>query len=361
MRVLIVGCGASGLALATKLEENNVDYLILEKNDKVGRKILASGNGRANLSNLSLDDSFYKNASYFNYDKYSWQNFLKAEEFLTTTDEEGRMYPFSNSSLSLLNFLLSKINQNKIKLNSELRDIKRNNLNKFIYDNQVFDKLVLACGSIINNNSEHYFDIFNNLKIELSQLGPSLVGFKINNINKRLEGIRVPVLATLSQDNQIIHSEEGEMIFKKNGISGIVIMNMSFYYNRLVNKNNVSLEIKMYPKLDNEMITKYYKANKLEFLLNPKLYDVIKTYSLEDTLKFIQHFKITNLNLYDFSLAQVVSGGVKISEVNKNFSLKADKDIYVIGEALDVDAACGGYNLNFAFSSGLSLAKEFIK
>lgn len=361
MRVLIVGCGASGLALASGLEQNKIDYLILEKNDRVGRKILASGNGRANLSNLNLDDSFYKNASYFNYDKYAWQNFLKEEEFLTITDDEGRMYPFSNSSLSLLNFLLSKVDQNKIKLNSELRDIKRNKFNKFIYDNQLFDKLVIACGSIINNNSDNYFDIFNNLNIKLSSLSPSLVGFKVNNINKRLDGIRVPVLVSLYQNNKIIHREEGEMIFKKNGISGIVIMNMSFYYNKLYNKENTYLEIKMYPKLDEEMIIKYYKLNKLEYILNPKLYEVIKSYKLEDIIKFIQHFKIMNLELYDFSLAQVVSGGVKISEMNKNFSLKADKDIYVIGEALDVDAACGGYNLNFAFSSGLSLAKEFIK
>ena len=346
MKIGIIGAGALGLMLATKLEKLNIDYMIFNKG-KVGRKILASGNGRCNISNKNFSPISYHNnplaidiVSKTQKELFEYFNEL---HIYTKTDEEGRMYPISESSQSVLNILLSNINK-------KVCDIEVNSIKKYrnqYYVNEgygPFDKIVLATGSVASYkrpyNSYNYLD---ELGIKYNKFEPSLVGFLTNRKIKIISGCRQKCNVMLYQDNNLIHEESGEVIFKDNGISGIVIMNMSSYYNKLKNKANSYLLL----DLSKEDYSDYRSV------INPKLLEYVEENHIP-----IHSFKLPIIGLYDMEFAQVASGGISTDLVLNNLRLKEDNNIFVGGELLDCDAVCGGYNLMFAFCSSLVIAKE---
>ena len=347
MKVAIIGAGALGLLLATKLEKLNIDYMIFNKG-KVGRKILASGNGRCNISNTSYKENDYHNnkiaLKILNDNQKDLFKYFEELNIYTKFDDEGRMYPISESSLSILNILLDNI-KNKI-CDLEVNSIKKYKDNYFVNGFYgPFDKVVLATGSIASYKKPYNnYDYINDLGIKFNKFIPSLVGFLTSRKIKPLSGVRQKCNVKLYNDNKLVHEEAGEVIFKDNGISGIVIMNMSSYYNYLENKVSPYLELdfsynKDYPN---------YKS-----VLNPKLYEFINDNNIN-----VHKFRLQIDGVYDFEFAQVCKGGIDISMVNDNLTLKNDNNIFVGGELLDVDAVCGGYNLMFAFACAISISKE---
>ncbi len=361
MKVAIVGAGACGLMLGAYLALNsNIEYKIFERNSKAGSKILASGNGRCNLSNMYLSERMYHNSNHFSYQDNAWDNFLEENDFLITSDEEGRCYPFSNSSKTVVDFLLAKQKPNSILYDFEVQKIIKKD-KKYLINGEAFDKVVLASGSIasiIDKKQVGIYDYLESLNLKMTELKPSLVGFKLKHPYKEISGVRVPVLAKVVIDNNVYHQEKGEMIFKDDGISGIVIMNMSFYYNHFP---KAKIEIEMYPELCGHKLLRYLKKqDKLKFLINPKLWEFLKSKSDDDIYSFLKEFKLDILKPYDFKDCQVVSGGIDLCEVNNDFSLVKDANIYAGGEVLDVDGVCGGFNLAFAFNSGISIASKLI-
>ena len=346
--IAIIGAGALGLLLATKLEKNNIQYKIFNKG-KIGRKILASGNGRCNISNINIDPISYHNnklaINIINNYKNELFNYFKELNIYTKFDDEGRMYPLSESSQSVLNILLKNININNI-IDDEIININKNN-NKYYLNNKYgpFDKIVIAIGSNAAFKKPYpSINIIKDLKLKFNEFMPSLVGFKTSLNIKEISGVRQKVLAKLYNNDKIIHSERGEIIFKDDGISGICIMNLSSFYNNLDNKNNSKIIIDLSP--DND-----YKN--LESVLQPKLYNYINKNKID-----YHNFIIPVKGVYDFEFSQVCHGGIDISELNDNLSLKKDNNIYAGGEIVDVDALCGGYNLMFAFSSALAIFKN---
>lgn len=346
MKIGIIGAGAVGLMLATKLEKLNIDYMIFNKG-KVGRKILASGNGRCNISNKNfIPDAYHNNPLAINIVKNHQRELFDYFEELhiyTKTDEEGRMYPICESSLSVLNILMSNITK-------KICDIEVNSIKK--YKNQYyvnegygpFDKIVLATGSIASYKRPYNsYDYLDTLGINYNEFKPSLVGFMTNRKIKIISGCRQKCNVKLFQDNTLVHEEQGEVIFKDNGISGIVIMNMSSYYNKLTNKNNCYLLLDL--SKDN--------YDDYRSIINPKILEFI-----EENHISVHSFKIPIIGLYDMEFAQVASGGISTLDVLDNLRLKEDNNIFVGGELLDCDAICGGYNLMFAFCSSLVIAKE---
>ncbi len=343
MKLAIIGAGASGLLLATLLEKLNIDYTIFNKG-KVGSKILASGNGRCNISNLNFDFKYYHNNKLANIIKNNQEelfNYFKELKIYTKSDDEGRMYPISESSQSVLNILLKHIKHEII--NSEILKIEKKN-NKYILNNQYgpFDKLVLATGSPASFKSFNY-DYLKSLNLKINEFKPSLVGFKTNLNIKKISGVRAKANTKLFNDNKMIHEEKGEIIFKDNGISGIVIMNQSSYYNHLNKINN--------PKIVIDLLDKDY--DNLESVLNPKLLEYININKI-DPHNFIIPIKET----YEMEFAQVAKGGIDLSCLNDNLSLKNDKNIYALGELLDIDGVCGGYNLMNAFTEAIEVYKD---
>ncbi len=358
MRVAIIGGGACGLLLANLLEEAKVSYELFEKS-LIGRKILASGNGKANIGNIHLEPNQYNQPlGYELVSKYKdkLNAFWKRCGLYTKQDEEGRIYPLSESSLSVLQCLLRK--NLHIVENYPITRITR--MNQKFYLNEVrgpFDYVVLATGSIASflpKKQQGFYDFLNGLDVQMTPLVPSLVGFKLVGNLKRLQGVRIKCNAKLIQKNTILYQESGEVIFKNDGISGICVLNLSSYYGRFKDKRDCRISLDLLPGMEVEVES--HEA--LTGLLHPKLCDYLKDIPIQQINSLFHDFSFPIAGLYDFEFAQVASGGIALEEINDDFSLKKNPHIYVGGELLDIDGVCGGYNLMFAFCSALKIGEE---
>ena len=355
MKVGIIGGGALGLALAKILDVRKISYELFERS-LVGRKILASGNGKANIGNTNLYNDCYNHSFGYELVKDYYKQlmiFFKDIGLVTKTDEEGRIYPYSESSQSVLNCLMP--NPKNIVENFPINSISQ--INGKYYLNDVrgpFDYLVICTGSkasFIKKKQDGFNNYLDSLNLEYKEDFPSLVGFKLDcNFNK-LNGVRVKCNAKLIQEDRVIYAESGEAILKNDGISGICIMNLSSRYARLNNKSNCYISLDLIPDLD---ITIFDKKQ-LVGLFNPKLVEYLNTYRVEEINKIIKDFRFKINGVYDYEFAQVVSGGITLNNVDKDLRLVKDNNIFIGGEVLDIDGVCGGYNLMFAFACALKI------
>ncbi len=361
MKIAIIGGGALGLMLAAKLNKDN-DIYIFEKQNKLGQKLLASGNGKANILNIGANQNDYNDPIFMK----EIFNQVKPKDILdyfhelglyTKIDNEGRVYPYSESSQTVLDIILEKLKEVNINLNYEVKNIKYYNDKWHINDfNMSFDKLVLASGSkagMIIKNQIKYNNYLCDMNLKYVDLTPSLVGLKTKEDFSSLEGLRIKTNVSLIYKDNLVRSEYGEVIFKKDGISGIVILNMSSYINHNDIKN-YKLSFDLLPDMTIYNLDDYYKKYKsITGLVHNKLEKYIK-----NDYKKLKNFIITIDTTYDFTSAQVVRGGIDVNEVNENLQSKKYNNLYIGGELLNIDGKCGGYNLLFAFMSAMIIAKE---
>ena len=151
-----------------------------------------------------------------------------------------------------------------------------------------------------------------------------------------VEGLRHKVHASLYQGKKLIHEEDGELLFKKDGLSGMVIFNMTHYINLLDNKKDIIIHID-FAKEKNGDYDSLVSPKLANYLLNNKL-------DIHDTIFTFKDF-------YGYEFSQVTSGGIQINQLNKDLSSIIEDGIYFIGEVIDIDASCGGYNMMWAFAS----------
>lgn len=359
MKVGIIGGGACGLMLGYLLKKNNIEYTIFEKSI-CGRKILASGNGKANIANINLSPKDYNNELGFRVvSEYKTKFFeiLKELNIYTKVDSEGRMYPYSESSQTILDAFLNKTL--KVNENITIDNISRIN-NKFYLNNVYgpYDYLVLCSGSIAaytlkkQQNFNKYLDFLN---LKIIDYKPSLVGFKLDYNFKTITGVRVKCEAKLIKNDTIIYAEKGEVIFKNDGISGICILNLSCMYNRLKDKADCYISLDLIPDLKIKIDT----LEQLDGLFNPKLAKELKHYSLDKINDIVHDYRFKIIGVYDYEFCQVVSGGIDVKEIDwQDLSLNINHNIFAGGEILDVDGVCGGYNLMFAFCCALKIGEK---
>ena len=345
MKIGIIGAGASGMLLANILERNNIEYDLFEK-IKPGRKLLASGNGRCNISNSKLTNISYPN------NKWAYDLVLNNQSDLfklfdelniyTSIDNEGRMYPLSESSQSIYNIFMKNIH-NIIEL--DCNEINKKN-NKYYINKSYgpYDKIVISIGSNASITDKYSYSLLESIGININSFKPSLVGFKVKEKTKEISGVRQKCNISLIKDNKVLYTEKGEIIFKDDGISGICVMNASSIYQHLKNKNNTYLRLDF---LNNE------KYSKLDSILKPNLLSYINKYNINPN-EFILHI----IDTYAINNAQVAVGGVDYNLLNNNLSYKYDNNIYFSGEVIDADGMCGGYNLMFAFISALIISRS---
>ena len=357
MKVAIIGGGVCGLTLANILQQHQISYEIFEKS-RIGRKLLASGNGKANIGNIHLKPTAYNHT--FGYQlvkKYQKElfEFWKNIGLHTKVDEEGRIYPYSESSLSVLDCLMKK--PLHIIENYPIESITK--INHKYYLNDVrgpFDYVVITTGSFasfIPKKQEGFYTHLAGLNLKITPLFPSLVGFKLDCNFQRLNGVRLKCRASLLQKDQCIYHEDGEVILKADGISGICILNLSSYYARLENKEACSISLDLLPDINIDITSK----DELIGLVHPKLVPYFQEYSLEQINDLLHHLTFSIKGVYDYEFAQVVSGGISLEEIEENLSLIQDANIFAGGEILDIDGICGGYNLMFAFCCALQIGE----
>ncbi len=366
INVAIIGAGASGLFLAKLLSDYKLfNITVFEKNNKVGTKIKASGGGKANIFNTQITPIAYNNPIFIQklLQQVTIENIRHSFEQMglrLAVDDENRVYPATFSSQSVLDVLLLNLSsQVKIITDFEVKKITKIE-NKFKINNFEcnFDYLVLASGSPAGTKASKratYNLYLNDLSLKKQAFQPSLVGFRLQAYPKILSGCRVKTKLSLLHNNKLIFSEFGEVTFKEDGVSGIVVLNASAWYNRLKNKENCFLSFDFLYD-DNYDLSKHWEQHH-DFcgILAPKLNQLYKTKPFD-----IRNFRLKIISVYDLEFAQVASGGIDLSEIDEHFQVKNIPNMYIVGEMLDIDAVCGGYNLFFAFSSAYLTAQSIV-
>ena len=368
-RIAVIGGGPGGLTACYKIKEEHPDYqvVLFEKDEMIGKRIKVSGNGRCNLLNININQNDYYNGEKINYilsyfNKYQNKFFSELNLHLYH-DEEGRMYPITNSSKTVINAFINALNRKGvvIKLNEKFISLNKNN-DKYLLitscDKYIFDKVIFATGGASYlYKKEDYENIIKSLpyKINYEELSGVLCPIKVKEkINKECVGKRSKAKIYLYLNNDLIYEESGEILFKKDGISGIVIFNISRYidYKKAnlysikinfidgINKNQIDNELSLYTK--KEVISSYVVDEIADLILS--YYNSV----YQGLSSFILHVD----SLYSLNESQVTRGGILIEELNNDLSLKKDENIYFLGEMIDVDGKCGGYNIYFALASG---------
>lgn len=379
MKVAIIGGGASGCVAALRLKNNNsnIDVTIFEKNNKILKKVATTGNGRCNLSNRNIIPDKYQNpeiivqmihAGY----KDSSLDFFHELGLFTTTDEEGRIYPKSNQANTVVELLTKELFYKKVNIitNYEVENITKTE-NGFLVDDKLFD-YVLVCVGTNASVSEKKIKLFDNLSLDVIPFTPALVGFKVEENIKDLFGVRASATVTLNGK-----SSRGEVMFKEDGVSGICIMDLSVYSNQgiltfdfLDEYSMELLKLIIARKLKNDPYVHLHNLlfgsvnNKLLGFFN-KGYPNVKVATLDPSvldnyLKQFKEFKLNILDTYPITNAHVAKGGVSLDELNL-FESKKIPGLFILGEATDQVGLCGGYNLWYAFTSGLIVADKICK
>lgn len=399
-RIVVIGGGASGLIASIYAKTQNTEVILLERNSTFGKKILATGNGRCNYWNQDQDLSHYNSQN---------KNLL---EFIITAENQkeimeffnrigivpkiknGYYYPYSNQAISIRNALVVEAKKVGVNLISDayVDSIKKENKKYTItYNNETIscDAVIVATGSKAapkTGSDGNGYRLLQNLNHTVIKPLPALVQLRSNaTYLKEWNGIRSDINISLMIDKKIIKEESGEIQLTDYGISGICTFNLSSIASRKLNdQKNVSVLINFLPFLQEVPLPWFEKRNSivkersivelLEGLLNDKLIKVIlnickipltkKWDQLANKEKNLLVETLTSLKLditktNSFDQAQVCSGGVPLAEIDP-VSMESiyDKDLYIVGELLDVDGSCGGYNLSFAWISGMLAGKS---
>ena len=376
---------------AITARRNNNDVTILNNVNKPGKKILMTGNGKCNITNLSMNESFYdedcKDFVKDVLDVYSEKDTLKFFEEIGvyTYDKDGYVYPLSNQASTVLNHMLLEAQRLGVKILNEciVKDIKNNTI--ICEDREEnFDKLIIATGGVTAKKSGSdgsSYNLIKKLGHNINNPVPVLIGVDCSNKKlKDISGVRSKVVASLIYDGKVIDSESGECQFTDKGLSGICIFNLSIKIKKLLentNKKDIIIELSLCPEIGCEEFNEYLNKSKninmpvadlLNGFINFKLatyickieninpYKECSELSDKEICKLVDRIKHFAFNVSDLIIsdnAQATSGGVMLSEVDsKTMKSKINENVYFAGEVLDVVGKCGGYNLQFAFSSG---------
>lgn len=396
--IAIIGAGASGLFSAILLAKKGFHVSVYEKNTKAGRKLLATGNGRCNISNKNLSLEYFHSHNY-QFFKDAIEN-LPYESFeklvfsfgLDVKSRGTRVYPKSDQSSSVVDVLYYEALDNGVEFyfEQEIESIEKKDC--FILHAQDIaykaSKVIIATGSGAMKklgSSDKGYSLAQSFGHTIIDPIAALVQMESdNNEIKKLAGVKAQANVTLLVNNQKIKSKEGDFLFTKYGVSGDTILDLSCEASEELNNYSfVEVMVDLFPKDDkNKLLGLLQKkqnqigTKKKEFLLlsliHSKLIDYIfKLAKLENKLLVQELNKKDLLNLVHtmknikigisksrgYEYAEVVSGGIDTTQINpKTFESLKQKGLYCIGEVLDVDGDCGGYNLHFAWASAYNLA-----
>lgn len=399
MNIFVIGSSISALFFSIYLKKNvnNINITILDKEDKIAKKLYATGNGRCNIANLKYDNNSYDVSheskffkEYFDSSKII-EYFQKELGICFVVKEDSYVYPSSLSAKDFTNFLINKAKDLGINfiLNEKLIDYKANEKIEVYTDKNKYicDKLYLACGGKSSPKLGSDGSIFNILKkhnYEISPLHAGLTPLKIQEKLNEIENERINAKVSIFYKDNLIYSENGEVLFKKDRISGIVSFNCSSIIKRFLNDNkNIdinSFSINVLPleleKLNNNELIKLFNINKEDFL-NGIFTNKISNYFLKisnlnkDNLnesnisKLIENIKNYKYHYVfddDFESSQVTIGGVTYDNlIDYTMESNFERNVYFIGEILASDGLCGGYNISMCISMAKYAADLLLK
>lgn len=396
--VVVIGGGASGIIAALSADMNGAKVLLIEKNNRIGKKILVTGNGRCNYTNVLLDKNDFNNPEFVQrtldqFDVKDTIDFFDSLGISPKVEVEGKTYPLSEQASSFLDVFLYELNRRavNIKLSQEVSRVqKRKDYFEVITtEGERFQgrRVILATGGMampLTGSNGSGYDIAKSFNHRITDVFPALVKLKLDSpYLKHLAGVKIDSEISLVIDGEVQQTEHGDILFANYGISGPTILEISRKANQALRaKKNVELKIvlvqslarnKILNRLDNFADKEIDQS--LIGLINKRFINVlIKEAGIEKSNSLVKNISKQNLNrlislLYDWRLkvtgslgfeeAQVTAGGVDVSQVdNLTLESKLTKGLYFTGEVLDIDGRCGGFNLQWAWTSGFVAGKH---
>ena len=355
--ILILGGGAAGLAAALAAAQSApaAQVIVLERNPKPGKKLLATGNGRCNLDNTGIAPELYFTAdpaalrplldAVNTADPLRW---FHALGLYTRTDEAGRVYPYSNQAADVLALLEHHLAQHHVQLRT-------------------------GCTVRTLNQSRSGY------AVQLEPLYPCLTALQCAKPRKALAGIRAKAAASLLDGARVLACENGEVQFTDYGLSGICIMQLSGLLAPGRGPKAPAVELDLFPAVDETALASLFAAHAAQTaggsaadfwlgLLNQKLGRTVwSAAGLQDSdapavltaaqwqklAHTAKHWRFEGLTPCSWKQAQTTGGGLALREVDQHFQFKGCPGLYFVGETLDCAGSCGGFNLHWAFGSGL--------
>ena len=402
MTVLIIGGGASGLmaAITAKKFAPSAQVIIAERLDRAGKKILATGNGRCNFSNINTKpENFYgKQPSFVNnalkeFTVADTVNFFNELGVFPREERDGRLYPYSLQASAVLDALRLKCENLGIEIltNKQVTDItvKKGALRAVFENGERLraDKMILAAGGCASpslGSDGSGFELLKKLGHTITPLSPALVQVKTDTKPiKGLSGIKIEGCASLIQDGRVIASDSGEILFTDYGLSGPPVFQLSA---KMPFKKDLIISLDMMSEYSLRQVYEILEGRKNALshttmenffvgLLNKRLGNLIaraagieklsfKVSELDkdklwDIARLIKEYKINVTGLNGFKNAQVTAGGALTDQFSPyTMQSKFIDDLYCCGEIFDIHGDCGGYNLQWAWSSGYLAGKN---
>ena len=392
MVIGIIGAGASGMAAALAAAEfENVQIVLMERQARVGRKLAATGNGRCNLTNLhAVADCYHGDAPQFassalaQFDVSKTLTWFEDLGLYTVAEESGRVYPYSdqaNSVVDVLRFALEKPNI-QLLTGFEVKKVKRleDGFRVESADETVLcDKLIIACGGLAGTKlggSMSGYQLLRSFGHKCTKLRPTLVQLKSSwNGCASLKGVRANCHVQILHDGQLHSESQGELQFTEYGLSGPVIFEVS--RDVCQSRGNWTAKLDLLPDKGVDWLTKQMLRRKatnwkaedlLTGILHNRLGRVItqsagiaayvpiaqlETEEIEAVSGAVKSLEVTLTETMGMDAAQVTAGGIVTAEFDSNtMESRIVPGLYACGEVLDIDGDCGGYNLQWAWSSG---------
>lgn len=397
-KVVIIGAGAAGLLCGAKLAQKGYDVTLLEKMNRPARKLMITGKGRCNVTNATFDledlISYVPTNPRFMYSAFSsfmpYDTMALFEELgVPLKIERGnRVFPQSDKAVDIVDALVNYCKNSGAEIiqgTAKAFEMENGIIKSVILEDKSkisCDRVVVATGGKsypLTGSTGDGYALAKSVGHTMTEIKPSLVPFVCsNNFVPKLQGLSLKNIAvTLFENDKVIYTDFGEMIFTHYGVSGPVILSASSHI-RKMGKADYKIEIDLKPALDNQTLDKRLQKDFAEFsnkdfinsltkLLPKKLIPVIVLLSgIEPSRKcnqitkeqrmalvdILKHFKINISAFRPVEDAIITSGGINVKELDpKTMKSKIVDNLYFIGEVIDVDAYTGGFNLQIAFST----------
>lgn len=389
--IAVVGGGAAGLtaAIEAKRRDNSLNVAILERLPRIGKKLLATGNGRCNYTNRHINAESYEKM-FISPDLNRSVCHFNAEEYLKTlgvfgaADAEGRVYPLSGTAASVLDGFRLELKRLGIEILCDFPVTKiepKENFSLFSDEKRVTSKAVIlaggGCSQSALGSDGSVLRIAKTLGLPADPLSPALVPLKTPpELVRGLKGVRVNARASLYRDGKMLKAETGEVQFGENTLSGICIFNLSLSF---MQGADMAVVLDLLPETETDEILRLLRDLKnarreaaLEDYLTGLFHkriglkllrdctgraptEPVKTLSDAEIKKLaaqIKRMEFPILGTMGFEKSQVTKGGIRPDSLNDRLESKTIPRLFVCGEMLSYAGECGGYNLTFAFASG---------
>lgn len=415
--VIIIGAGASGMMVAIKAAKNKkVKVTILEHSYEAGKKLLATGNGRCNLTNTKISEDYFRSHDRERIkrllEKYNTDSIIDFffELGMICCEKNGYIYPYSYQASTVRDILLNECVSNGVQIITDCHVIgvekeedkfairtsmgytSENGERKKKREKFYGDRIVIACGSKaypkLGSDGSGY-GIAKELGLKIYPVVPALTGLKCKeDIYRLASGVRTGANIDLFVDHEKMASDTGEIQLTDYGISGIPVFQVSRYASYGIAEGcKVHGIIDFMPEYEESELRKILTNNVSRFseksiydillgMINSKLAKMILAYcrigenklnpkinetDIDDIIRGIKRFYTVITGTNDYEQSQVCAGGISLSEVDDCFQSKKIPGVYIVGEILDVDGMCGGYNLHWAWISGMIAGEDIGK